>query len=125
MIVGRRSGAAPSNRRSDTLRVAARSAGTGSRAPADANHVVLYGANQNVRLLLRRLWFSLSLVSDELGVRIYRKSGVRDPIATGVSRYSSPSNLPWFAGAGSGAFGSESSSAAVNSFLNNWNQKQK
>lgn len=87
MIVGRRSGVAPSNRRSDTLRVAASSAGTGSRAPADAVHVVLYGAGQSIRLLLRRLRFSLRLVSGELGVRIYRKSGVRDPIATGSHVY--------------------------------------
>lgn len=65
----------------------ASSAVTGSRAPADAVHVVLYGAGQSIRLLLRRLRFSLRLVSGELGVRIYRKSGVRDPIATGSHVY--------------------------------------
>ncbi len=43
----------------------------------------------------------------------------------GISRYSSPSNLPWFTGAGLGAFGSESTNAAVNILLKNWSQREK
>ncbi|WP_162259901.1 hemagglutinin repeat-containing protein [Achromobacter sp. Root83] len=40
----------------------------------------------------------------------------------GLSRFSSPSNIPWISGAGLGAFGSETTNSVVNILLNNWAQ---